>query len=480
MSHAAGLLQGSAGGRCIAGGRAGSAHIDSTVVHTPPHATAGGCCPFEVLPYVCQVYCLASDALTGLACLCLACRANTTTTLAFSWHTSAFLKTCCQNCSSLWVQSRSATPAAAAAVASTAHSRSPPWHRLPCSLCYALRRMTCLTRPLLMRPQCEFLLGASADSLALLTGISPVWVVGEWWLPSVNRDAEHCNTLFLLYCRAAPAATASMRFLVRLAERLALLSAQQPLSQAQQQVLQDALHLMRDICARDDSGRGMCGGGNLVASLQAAGFLSTFLALLKALGPIQRPPHQQQAAAAAPPAAQDGSGIPVAELAPALAQQAKGFPADPPYQGWRTDLLAAVANAAHDRPPVKVGRRKAYAWRTPVSGRFSCCTLNCLRAGVWLCPVVCALYCCSAAALDAPGCRPRCLRWAEWSWCWHSARWTISRRWRGSGHFGVCETCARAMCRRRCGSCAANPLLWLMRCCGECTSVWAIPDTCGS
>lgn len=227
--------------------------------------------------------------------------------------------------------------------------------------------MTCLTRPLLMRPQCEFLLGASADSLALLTGISRVWVVGEWWLPSVNRDAEHCNTLFLLYCRAAPAATASMRFLVRLAERLALLSAQQPLSQAQQQVLQDALHLMRDICARDDSGRGMCGGGNLVASLQAAGFLSTFLALLKALGPIQRPPHQQQAAAAAPPAAQDGSGIPVAELAPALAQQAKGFPADPPYQGWRTDLLAAVANAAHDRPSVKVGRRKAYAWRTPVS-----------------------------------------------------------------------------------------------------------------
>jgi ataxin-10 len=227
--------------------------------------------------------------------------------------------------------------------------------------------MTCLTRPLLMRPQCEFLLGASADSLALLTGISPVWVVAEWWLPSVNRDVEHCNTLFLFYCRAAPAATASMRFLVRLAERLALLSAQQPLSQAQQQVLQDALHLMRDICARDDSGRGMCGGGNLVASLQAAGFLSTFLALLKALGPIQRPPHQQQAAAAAPPAAQDGSGIPVAELAPALAQQAKGFPADPPYQGWRTDLLAAVANAAHDRPSVKVGRRKAYAWRTPVS-----------------------------------------------------------------------------------------------------------------
>ena len=158
-----------------------------------------------------------------------------------------------------------------------------------------------------------------------------------------------------------------MRFLVQLAEQLAAhAKANPPLAPGQQQVLQCTLHLMRDLCARDDSGRGLSGGTCLVAELQAAGFLPVLLAMLKALDPIQNPQKQQAAAAQAPPpeartgaAAGASGGIQVAELAPQLAQQAQRFPAAPPYPGFRTDLLAVVSNAAHGRPAAQVGMQPA-------------------------------------------------------------------------------------------------------------------------
>lgn len=48
----------------------------------------------------------------------------------------------------------------------------------------------------------------------------------------------------------------------------------------------------------------------------------------------------------------------MAELAPQLAVAAGRFPAVQPYPGFRSDLLAALANAAHSRPAVQeeVGR----------------------------------------------------------------------------------------------------------------------------
>ncbi|PSC67748.1 ataxin-10 [Micractinium conductrix] len=168
---------------------------------------------------------------------------------------------------------------------------------------------------------------------------------------------------------------ASPRFLVSLVRLLAAASAAQPggLSPGQQQVLQEALRLVRDICARDDSGRGLTGGSggaDLVAALQAAGAVRTLLALLKALAPIQPWRRRQQpgaaaqaesaaaaaaAAGAAGPSAGAGSagGIQVAELAPQLAAEAAGLPSAPPYPGYRSDLLAALANAAHARPAVQ-------------------------------------------------------------------------------------------------------------------------------
>jgi hypothetical protein len=146
-----------------------------------------------------------------------------------------------------------------------------------------------------------------------------------------------------------------MYFLVQLAEQLATASVlHRALSEGQQQVLQDALHLIRGICARDDSGCKLAGGGNVVAALQAAGLLPALLAMLKALEPIQNPQRQKAAAMAAATTTPGSSGIQVAELAPSLAQRAQCFPAAQPYQGFRTDLLAAVANATYGRPAVQV------------------------------------------------------------------------------------------------------------------------------
>lgn len=159
-------------------------------------------------------------------------------------------------------------------------------------------------------------------------------------------------------CSTAPGAAA--QFLVDLAQQLAANSKAAPLSAGQQQALQACLHLQRDLCARDDSGAGLSGGSSLVEELQAAGFLPSTLAMLKALEPVQNPQRAAggaAAAAAAPSTAgpdASGSGIPIAQLAPQLAARAAAFPAAPPYPGFRSDLLSVVANAAHGRPTVQV------------------------------------------------------------------------------------------------------------------------------
>ena len=71
---------------------------------------------------------------------------------------------------------------------------------------------------------------------------------------------------------------------------------------ARHQLLQDALHLVRDICARDDDGSGLTNAPNsidnnnhpsssssLIDDLLTAGLIPTIPAMLKALGPISNP-----------------------------------------------------------------------------------------------------------------------------------------------------------------------------------------------
>lgn len=92
---------------------------------------------------------------------------------------------------------------------------------------------------------------------------------------------------------------------------------------------------MRDIAGVDEGP----GSSSLVASLQRAGMLPLLLAMLKALGAIRSPQHPQQST---PGSSGSAAGLAVAELAPALAQRAQQLPSQPPYFGYRTDLLSGV------------------------------------------------------------------------------------------------------------------------------------------
>ncbi|GAB4823120.1 hypothetical protein N2152v2_010166 [Parachlorella kessleri] len=167
------------------------------------------------------------------------------------------------------------------------------------------------------------------------------------------------------------ACEASLLFLVSLAEELALQAKHGLMTEGQQQVLQDTLQLLRDLAGIDDSPvepssisqQPTCP----VALLQKAGLLPLLLAMLKALGPIRSSQHPQQAAqgtasngcgsSASGSAGSCSSGavepLPVAELAPALAGKAEELPAEPPYFGYRSDILSVLANAAYGRPSVK-------------------------------------------------------------------------------------------------------------------------------
>ena len=118
----------------------------------------------------------------------------------------------------------------------------------------------------------------------------------------------------------------------------------------EQQLLQNTLHLIRDIAARDDDGNALTQSvssppspssrPSLVDSLLNSGLITALLSMLKALGPIINPRRSEPLPT-------------VAEVAPLLAQQSTFFTSQQPYQGYRSDLLSVIANAAHKRPRVQ-------------------------------------------------------------------------------------------------------------------------------
>ena len=141
----------------------------------------------------------------------------------------------------------------------------------------------------------------------------------------------------------------SMQCLVNL-----LRQQQQHTVQSSDQIIQDCLHVLRDICARDDDGRGLCIGGtttttkgySLVTEALDAGLVPTLLAMLKAIGPIQNPRNPTTTTTTS-------TSMLVVELAPLLSAQACLYPSHQPYQGYRSDVLAVLANASHKRPRVQ-------------------------------------------------------------------------------------------------------------------------------
>lgn len=108
-----------------------------------------------------------------------------------------------------------------------------------------------------------------------------------------------------------------------------------------QQILQDAIHMVRDIMARDDDGLAFLintkgfdtkekeanNTPSLVRHLEDLGMVKLFLAMLKALGPIINPRR-------------DVPNQPCAELAPLLKEGAAKLISKPPYHGYRSDILS--------------------------------------------------------------------------------------------------------------------------------------------
>lgn len=134
----------------------------------------------------------------------------------------------------------------------------------------------------------------------------------------------------------------SIRYLVCLLRHLCT-NKSTPLNACEQQILQDALHLMRDIAARDDAGLTVLPPNDeldLVVLAVEAGLLRLLLCALKSLGPPRNPRRDDPSQLAS-------------EVAPGLADEAAFFIAKQPYAGYRSDLLAVLGNAAHGRQPVQ-------------------------------------------------------------------------------------------------------------------------------
>lgn len=165
---------------------------------------------------------------------------------------------------------------------------------------------------------------------------------------------RHAGSLVLAdtFCRtlpgpadgARPNPVPAMAFLVRLIEHLAQQASSTQLSQGQQEVLQDGLQLLRDIAGRADDGAWLGGGLPLVQPALDAGAVPLLLAALAALEPINSGGDSSRGRG--PPSAR------VQELVPVLAERAECLPLQPPYRGYRTDLLAVLANLAFRRPAV--------------------------------------------------------------------------------------------------------------------------------
>jgi hypothetical protein len=128
----------------------------------------------------------------------------------------------------------------------------------------------------------------------------------------------------------------AMRWLLGLVEQLAtgfsdLSNSPAEPAEAALQALQDGLQLLRDLAARDDGGAALA-GRDLLAELLDAGAAPALLAMLRALGPVRNPRRP------APPAqsgAEEFAGVAVA-----LRGRAEAFPGEPPYSGYRSDILA--------------------------------------------------------------------------------------------------------------------------------------------
>lgn len=113
----------------------------------------------------------------------------------------------------------------------------------------------------------------------------------------------------------------SMEYLVTLISDVALHSVVQ--TDIVKQILQDSLHLLRDIYARADDGAGIAQGKSLVQALNKGGALGLLVAMLRDLGPIAKEDKQH-------------GSFSVADKPSAK------YLSSQPYEGYRSDVVSGV------------------------------------------------------------------------------------------------------------------------------------------
>jgi hypothetical protein len=104
--------------------------------------------------------------------------------------------------------------------------------------------------------------------------------------------------------------------------------------------------VLKDLFALDDGGARLAAGENLGSVLCRHGLVALLLSFLLALGPIK--PRGARAAAAGagaePVPSQPGFG---GLVSPSLMTTAESFPKQPPYLGFRTDIVAGALLRQH-------------------------------------------------------------------------------------------------------------------------------------
>lgn len=92
------------------------------------------------------------------------------------------------------------------------------------------------------------------------------------------------------------------------------------------------LQVLRAVSARDDGGKALAGGCDLVDVLSSQGFVQTLLGMLARLQAITTPGRQ-------PREGDDARGAPV-EYPPLLGLVTDRWPIIQPYEGYRSDIVS--------------------------------------------------------------------------------------------------------------------------------------------
>ena len=137
-----------------------------------------------------------------------------------------------------------------------------------------------------------------------------------------------------------------------------------------------SLGILRALSEVDDRCHAWAGGSSVVEQLTSAGVMEPLVGMLRDLRPISNPRREQQQQQE-----QQQAGANAAETGSQVEQPSSSngsnssmtYPYQPPYPGYRADIVAVLANSACERRSVQEVRCSLVIRRAPGS-----------LAGVWM------------------------------------------------------------------------------------------------